>query len=243
MKLNREQKTARNLVLCALLGALVYALLGFPPYTIRGMLDRVERQYLLSDLEPVLVEKSSRRYSNDFFPWHTTYLLARTGDTYVCTSSSRHLLGVWPERYRYLKMNREALCTAIDGTLYVAGSFEEAVSATAEVTLERTTQVYDPETEECETTYGEQRTYAYQGEKVNSQVFSFRYREEGDFRHDYTSLISLASQWYRFYRKGEGGYSILHADVPVKVTLYGGDGEVLETLEQTVDNYEFDSTW
>lgn len=240
MKLNRGQKTARNLVLCILLGALVYALLGFPPYTVRGMLDRVERQYFLSDLEPLLVERKSRRYSSELFPWHTTYVLARTGDTYVCTSSSRHLLGVWPERYRYPKMNREALCTAIDGTLYVAGSFEEAASATAEVTLERTTQVYDPETEESETTYGEQRTYAYQGEKVNSQVFSFRYREEGDFRHDYTSLISLASQWYRFYSKGENGYSIIHVDLPVKVTLYDERGEVLETLGLSADNYEFD---
>ena len=240
MKLNRGQKTARNLALCALLGTLLYALLGFPPYTVQGMLDRVERQYLLSDLEPLVVERKSRRYSSDFFPWHTTYLLAHTGDTYVCTSSSRHLLGVWPERYRYLKMGRGSFCTAIDGTLYVAGAFEDAASATAEVTLERTTQVHDPETEECETTFGEQRTYAYQGEKVNDKVFSFRYREEGDYRHDYTSLTSLASQWYRFYSKGEDGYGIIHVDLPVKVTLYGGDGEVLETLELSADNYEFD---
>ena len=137
-------------------------------------------------------------------------------------------------------MGRGSFCTAIDGTLYVAGAFEDAASATAEVTLERTTQVHDPETEECETTFGEQRTYAYQGEKVNDKVFSFRYREEGDYRHDYTSLTSLASQWYRFYSKGEDGYGIIHVDLPVKVTLYGGDGEVLETLELSADNYEFD---
>lgn len=245
MKWNRGQKTARNLALCALLAALVYAMLGFPPYTVRGMLDRVERVWLLSDLEPLLVERKSFRYSDELFAWHTTYVLARTGDTYVCVSASRHFLEVQPERGRNLKMSRGALCTAIDGNLYVTGSFEAAASAAAEITLERITQVYDPDTEECETTVGERRTYTYQGEKVNDEVFSFRYREEGQNRHDYTSLTSLSSQWYRHYRKGDldGGYGILHADVPVKVTLYGGDGDVLETLELSVDNYEFDSNW
>ena len=79
--MSRGQKTARNLALCALLGALVYTMLGFPPYTVRGMLDRVERLYLLSDLEPVLVEKSSMRYDGDLLSQHTTCLISRTGDT------------------------------------------------------------------------------------------------------------------------------------------------------------------
>lgn len=245
MRLNRGQKTARNLILCGLLGALIYAMLGFPPYTVRGMLDRVERAWLLSDLEPLLVERKSFRYSGDLVPWRTTYVLARTGDTYVCVSASRHFLEVWPERGRNLKMSRGTLCTAIDGNLYVTGSFAGAASAAAEVTLERITQVYDPDTEECETTFGEKRTYTYPGEKVNDGVFRFRYRGEGESRHDYTSLTSLSSQWYRRYQKGDlyGGYGILHADIPVKVTLYGQDGDVLETLELRVDNYEFDSNW
>ena len=88
--MSRGQRTARNLALCALLGALVYTMLGFPPYTVRGMLDRVERLYLLSDLEPVLVEKSSMRYDGDLLAHHTTYLIARTGDTYVSTEFTRH---------------------------------------------------------------------------------------------------------------------------------------------------------
>ena len=44
MRLTRGQKTLRNALLCILLAALVYAMLGFPPYTVRGMLDRVERR-------------------------------------------------------------------------------------------------------------------------------------------------------------------------------------------------------
>ena len=60
-RLNRKQKIVRNLLACGLLGLAVYAMLGFPPYTVRGMLDRVERRYLLSDLEPLLVERSSRK--------------------------------------------------------------------------------------------------------------------------------------------------------------------------------------
>lgn len=245
MKLNRGQKTARNLALCALLGALVYAMLGFPPYTVRGMLDRLEREYFLSDVEPLLVERESYRSSSDLFARHITYVLARSGDTYVCASWCRDFLEVRPQLGRNLEMSRGSLCTALDGNLYVLGSFEEAASAAAEVTLERTTQIFDPETEECETTFGERRTYTYQGEKVNGEVFRFRYREEGEHRWDYVSLTSLASEWYRRYQKGDwdDGYSILHADLPVRVTLYGGDGEVLETLELTVDSYEFSNHW
>ena len=44
MRLTRGQKTLRNALLCILLAALVYAMLGFPPYTVRGMLDRVEEE-------------------------------------------------------------------------------------------------------------------------------------------------------------------------------------------------------
>lgn len=245
MKWNRGQKTVRNLVLCALLGGLVYAMLGFPPYTVRGMLGRAEREYLLSDLEPLLVEKTSFRYTDELIAWHTTYLFAHTGDTYVCASWSRHFLEVQQQRGRALKMSRGSLCTAIDGYLYVLGSFEGAAFAEAEVTVERTTQVYDPDTEECETTFGAKAVYAYPGEKVNGEVFRFRYRGEEDGRYDNASLTSRSSQWYRRYQKGDlyGGYGILHADLPVRVTLYGEDGDVLKTLELAVDNYEFSSIW
>ena len=61
MRLTRGQQTVRNLILCVLLGTLSYTALGFPPYTVQGMLDRVERQYLLSGLEPLLVKRNTLR--------------------------------------------------------------------------------------------------------------------------------------------------------------------------------------
>ena len=101
--MRRGQKTVRNLALCALLGALVYTMLGFPPYTVRGMLDRVERLYLLSDLEPVLVVRDSWRYSNNFLPHHVTHLIARTGTPTSARNlpatawrSGRSTGGTWP---------------------------------------------------------------------------------------------------------------------------------------------------
>ena len=244
MRLTRGQKTLRNALLCILLAALVYAMLGFPPYTVRGMLDRVERRYLLSDLEPVLVVRDSWRYSDDFLPHRVTYLIARTGDTYVSTDFTRHGLEVRPEYRRNLKMSRSALCLGLNGTLYVAGDFGEAASASVEVTAQRTTRTYDPETEEYELTLGEQKTFAYQGKKVNDALFSFDYREEDPDTWGVwgpnTGLEGAAYNWYSVYIKGDksGGGSILHCDLPVKVTLYDEAGGTLDTLELTIDNYE-----
>jgi len=249
MKLNRGQKTVRNLVLCALLWALVYAMLGFPPYTVRGMLARLERQYLLSDLQPVMVERDSRRYSNDLFSHHRTYLIARSGDTYVFADFTRHVLEV-DMGYRWNKIDRNVVCAACNGTLYVAGDFTEAASAVAEVTVQRTTQWYDPDTKERTRTTGERKTFTYQGEKVNDALFSFYYREEGEPDSwgpwgPNTGLEGAAYNWYSGYVRGStgGGRSILHADLPVKVTLYDAGGGVLDTLELTIDNYEIYSTW
>lgn len=249
MKWNRGQRTIRNLTLCALLGALVYTMLGFPPYTVRGMLDRVERQYLLSNLEPVLVERKSLRYSNNFLAHHATYLIARTGDTYVSTDFTRHGLEVQTEYRRGLNMSRGALCTAVDGTLYVAGDFTEAASASVEVTAQRTTRTYDPETGEYKLAAGQRKTFAYQGEKASDALFSFCYREKdvdgwGVWGRK-TGLEEAARDWYSVYYKGasDGSRGILHADLPVRVTLYDETGGTLDTLELSIDNYELYSWW
>ena len=245
----RGRKTLRNLLLCLLLWLAVYAMLGFPPYTVEGMLDRAERRYLLSNLEPVLVKRSERRYSNELFSWHTTYLLARSGDTYLWTNFDRHLLEVSQENWMASpKLCRGALCTALDGTLYIAGPFEDAVSARIEVTTEKVTQVFDPDTEEYQITLKEGRTFTYEGEKVSDALFSCRYRQgERIFwlddripEKDY-DLAAAAHNWYRCYTKGDGdGSSWVHAELPVKVTLYGGDGRVLDVLELSMDTYELD---
>ncbi len=250
MRLNRGQKTARNLALCLLLGLAVYVMLGFPPYTVRGMLDRAERRYLLSDLEPLLVERSYRNYSEEFFGWHDTYLLARSGDTFLYTNYSRHFFQVRPELRRGAKIGRGTFCTAREGTLYVAGNFENVESAVAEVTVEKTTRIMDPETEIFQTTFGERRTFTYQGEKVNGALFSFWYRGEyGGWYYNVPEsgygLEEAAKSWYRGYSTEDtsGGFSWLHVDVPVKVTLYDRSGQVLDTLELSVDTYELSSRW
>lgn len=246
--MNRGQKTLRNLLLSLLLALAVYAMLGFPPYTVRGMLDRTERLCLLSDLEPVLVERRSWKYSNAWFANHDTYLLARTGGTYVFSSFRRCALEVRQGRSREMKVGRDALCAAFDETLYVAGDFADAASASVEVTVERTTLNYDPETEKAEVAIGERKTFVYPGEKRSDEVFSFPYRED-DGVEDWgvwgpvTGLEGAAHNWYRRYVKGQGGSGIIHVDLPVKVTLYGQDGEVLNTLELTIDNYELFQDW
>lgn len=244
--MSRGQKTVRNLLLCALLGALVYAALGFPPYTVRGMLDRVERRYLLSDLDPVLVVRDSWRYSSDVLPHHVTYLIARTGDAYISTDFTRHGLDVRPEYRRNLKLSHNALCLGLNGTLYVAGDFGEAASASVEVTAQRTTRMYDPETEEYELVVRDKKTFSYPGEKVSGALFSFRYREgKGGMASwgawgPYTDLEEAAYNWYSTYYKGasDGSRGILHGDLPVKVMLYDEAGGVLDTLELSISNYE-----
>lgn len=246
---NRKQKIVRNLLVCGLLGLVVYTLLGFPPYTVRGMLARTEREYLLSDLEPVLVERKTRKYSNTVFQWHDTYLLARTGDdTYLCTMYSRRFLQVRAEQRRNLKMEKGALCMALDGTLYVAGPFQNVTAATAEVTAQKTTQYVTQATNTRETVRGETRAFTFQGERAGEALFTFQYRGEDHRSYNVPEseydLENAAEEWYSGYLKdpadeSEGqGREILHADLPVHVTLYGGDGGVLGTLDLTVDNYE-----
>lgn len=248
MRLTRKQKLLRNLLLCLLLGLAVYAMLGFPPYTVRGMLEDVERRYLLSDLELVRVERDQIKYSNELFPWHTTYLMARTGDTWLWTSFSRHLLEVRPDYRGGFKMERGGLCAAHDGTLYIGGDFGDAASAQVEVTVEKITQVLDPDTGDCEITVQEGRTFAYEGERAGDDLFTCRYRE-GEWqvwRHMFDripeeeyGLEEAAESWYRCYIRGGGsGSSWIHADLPVKVTLYDGSGAVLEVLELSIDTYE-----
>ena len=248
-RLNRKQRIVRNLLMCGLLWLAVYAMLGFPPYTVQGMLDRAERRYLLSDLEPLLVERSSRKYSNQFYKNHDTYLLAKSGDTYVYTMYTRSLLRVRPEYGRNLKMGSGALCTARDGILYIAGPFEGVSSATAEVTAEKTLVLYDPDTEERRVVKGpETRTFTLQGEKEGEELLIFRYRNgEPDLFPEQVpeaqqDLEDVSDLWYRIYLGEEedisAGHGLLPMDLPVHVTLYDASGVLLDTLDLTVDTYE-----
>ena len=250
--LNRKQKILRNLLVCGLLGLVVYILLGFPPYTVRGMLARIEREYLLPDLEPILVDRTEYRYSTGFWneTEYNTYLLARAGDdTYLYTMYSRRFLKVRAEYRRNPKMGKGALCTARDGTLYVAGHFGDVASATAEGTAQKTTRYYTQSTDTYEVVRGESRTFTLQGEKAGEEVFAFQYREEGhgwwrDIPESEYDLEDAAREWYNVYVRelvdetDDGSRGVLHADLPVHVTLYGEDGRVLDTLDLALDNYD-----
>lgn len=143
-------------------------------------------------------------------------------------------------------MSRDALCLGLNGTLYVAGDFAGAASASVEVTAQRTTRMYDPETEEYELVVRDKKTFSYPGEKVSGALFSFRYREgKGGMASwgawgPYTNLEEAAYNWYSTYYKGasDGSRGVLHGDLPVKVTLYDEAGGVLDTLELSISNYE-----
>ena len=238
MRLTRGQRIVRNLLVSLLLGVLLYVLLWFPPYTVRGMLGRVERRYLLSDLEPVLVEWRSLRYSNELLPHQFIYLIARSGETYIATEFSRHGLEVQAEWRSLLTMSRNALCMGLD----VAGEFADAASASAEVTAQRTTRMYDPDTEEYELIIGERKTFTYQGGKASDALFAFRLRETG---WDSGGLEEVSREWYsaRVIGDTSGARGILHRDLPVRVTLYDEAGGILDTLELAIDNYELHRSW
>lgn len=248
--MRRKQKIFRNLLGCLLLGACAYALLGFPPYTVRGMCRQMERDYLLQEpLEPIYVLKDSSRYVNDHARY--TYVLARSGNTYISFQYEQNFLQNW-RYYQHIapKMSNGTLCTARDGILYIVGPFEGVSSATAEITAEKTLVLYDPDTEERRMVKGpETWTFTLQGEKEGEELLVFRYRNgEPDLFPEQVpetqqDLEDISDLWYRIYRIGEeedtsAGHGLLHADLPVHVTLYKGFGDFVDTLDLTVDTYE-----
>lgn len=242
MRLNRKQKISRNLLICLLLAACVYALMGFPPYTVKGMCRQMERDLLLTDLEPVYVLRDRKSL------WSSeTFVVAREGETYLSFQYEQNFLQNW--RYYqtiYPKLANGTLCTGRDGTLYLAGTFADAASATAEVTVEKTDLYYAEATDSYQKVTGEKRVFTYQGEKRGDGVFTFRYRSEAhkpawaglpEWQYD---LENAAAEWYSFRLTGQedGSRGVLHADLPVHVTLYDASGGLLDTLDLTVDTYE-----
>ncbi len=248
MSRNRTYRIIRNLLICLLIGAVVYACLGFPPYTVKGMCRQMERDYLLEEpLEPLYSLRENSRYRNDHARY--TFVVARSGDTYLSFQYEQNFLQNW-RYYQHVfpKMSNSVLCTGRNGVLYVAGPFGNAASATAQVTVEKTIMTIDPDTEERQIARGpEKRTFTFQGEKAREDLFLFQYRSgESDLWPEQVpeaerELEDVVDLWYRSYLKGEGdgsGHGWLHDNVPVQVTLYDEAGAPLETLDLTVDTYE-----
>ncbi|MDY5612608.1 hypothetical protein [Dysosmobacter sp.] len=248
MSRNRTDRIIRNLLICVLIGAVFYACLGFPPYTVKGMCRQMERDYLLEEpLEPLYSLRDNSRYTNDHARY--TFVVARSGDTYLSFQYEQNFLQNW-RYYQHVfpQMSNSVLCAGRNGVLYVAGPFGNVASATAQVTVEKTTRIFDPDTGEQWTTRGpDTQTFTFQGEKAGEELFLFRYRS--DEPHLWPELVPRAEReledvvdlWYRSYRKGEEGgasHGWLHDDVPVRVTLYDEAGTALETLNLSVDTYE-----
>ena len=235
MRLNRKQKILRNLLVCLLLALATYAALGFPPYTVEAMCRQVQRDYLLPELEPVYVLKEKHEYSGDWVYRHFTFLIARCRDTYVSFLYDRHLLQNERQYAREVAIGEGALCMARAGTMYVAGDFKDVCSAAAVVRADNGTRYRD---------------FTLQGEKLGEEGFGFDvtggkgesalfFWQEGD--EEEMSLAEIANYWYRRYDSSGNGYGLLHASLPVTVTLYDERGEVMNTLSLSVETYDLHS--
>ena len=250
MRLNRKQKILRNLLLSLLLSLVFYVSLDFPVYTVKGMCHRMTQTYLLEEpLEPLHIVRMRNPYNYTNQSPCYTCVVARSGESYLSFQYVRNFLKSSPDIRVMSKLSNGALCVGWNGMLYVAGPFGEAASATAEVRTEKTLMIFDPDTDTRTVTRGpEQLTFTYQGEKVGEEVFAFQYRGEnhmpawtGRVTESEYDLENVASEWYtgRLVDAGENdGRSLLHADLPVRVTLFDQEGSVLDTLDLTVDTYE-----
>ena len=250
---NRGRKTVRNFLLAFLLAVLLYAALGFPPYTVRGMCLRFQHDYLLEDLEPLYVQHTAREKNLRA----RTLILARSGETYAIFRYSNHSflqnqLDMWvkPEI-------REGGAGMVRGmAIYAAGPFREAASATATVRLEKWEDGVLQRT----------RDFTLEGERLAESAFRFPLGDETGWQsltfwesylriedfpeddqaflqgqemppsgemEDLLGLKSLAELWYR-EESGGNAYSLPDVELPCTVTLYGETGAPLTTLKLTI---------
>ena len=249
---NRGRKTVRNFLLAPLLVLLVYASQGFPPYTVEGMCRRVQHDYLLGELEPLHVRKEWFHYAANKY-MHRTMVLARSGETYTIFRYEDGLLGSQRDWSDLSPVFGEgAISTAWRGNIYAAGPFEKAASATAVIRAEKLPD-----------SGGEAlvREFTLEGERAADQVFVFPY----DMGHSESywealegvpyervdpmllGLREIAELWYRKPDSGSGAssgvYTLIDAELPCTVTLYGESGEVLEVFDLSVTTRGLRSWW
>ena len=232
---NRGRKTVRNFLLAVLPAFLVCASQGFPPYTVRGMCRQVQHDYLLGELEPLYVQRSWWHYAANRYQRYTT-IAARCGETYTIFRYKDGLLGSHLDDWRNPNpaIGEGSVCRAWAGTIYAAGPFEEAASASAAVRVEKTLEVSGR-------VVG--REFVLEGERLTDQVFAFPYETSSQFYGDedkaYGDMIlpELVDLWYR--RPAPGA----NKELPCTVTLYGASGEVLEVFELTVTASGILSLW
>ena len=233
MRLNRKQKIVRNMALCILMVLGIYAAMDFPPYTVDAMCRRMQANNLLPSLELVYVLKEKHSYSGEMFQRRFTYIIGRSGDYFVSFQYDWYLLNNQWDRSREVEIAEGTLCTARNGTMYIAGDFADAAAATAVVRAEKGEKV---------------REFTLEGEKLTDEVFGFDVSagegyfpfQEENVPEDEKSLAALARYWYRT-STGDRGYSLDHAELPVTLILYDESGAVIDTRALTIGTYDLHS--
>lgn|GEM_PF-5420635 len=221
-RLSRKTRIVRNLLLSVLSAAVLYAAMDFPPYTVDAMMDRMRRNYLMPDLEPVYVLEDSHTYSDDHFPGrHYTYIIARSGEDYLAFQYDTHLWSSELFVARSPVLSEGSFCAARIGVLYAAAP-AMANAATATAAVETLTE-----------------TFVLEGERLSGEVFSFPYRNGTG--PDLSTAVDFA--YLENYQSGPNGYSysLEKADIPVTVTLYDDAGRIQDTLSLTVSTYDINS--
>jgi hypothetical protein len=178
------------------------------------MVDRMRRQYLLPNLEPVYVLRDSRRYDSDLLPGrHLTYIIARSGTDYLSFQYDTYLwnsdLRAWDTEF-----SENAFCAARRGMLYAASpAMAQASSAAAVVETKH-------------------ETFTLEGRRLGGEVFGFAY--ETDSGANLKTAVDAAYRTEVQYTPNAYSYTIEDADLPVTVTLYAADGRVIDALHLTV---------
>lgn len=227
---NRRQRVVRNLLLCALLGAAAYVLLGFPPYITGQKLDRLERTYMLEDLEQVCTQTQRHRSDDQWFDrWYTLVIARSPQGDYVTSSWEQSGLkverDVWPEQ-----IGRGGICRVWGDQLYAAADgLRGAVSATMEVETKK-------------------RTLTLEGKRLEDGVFSFSYLSPD---HDYDrfshgqdinpdeeiDLLDAVDLWY-WEESDMFAYTLSSQDLLCTVTARDEAGQILAEVELPLDVME-----
>lgn len=204
----------------------------------------------------------------EFFKRRYTFVIAKTGEEYMDFLYERSTLltsRISPYRY-FLTPQKDSLCAVWKENVYWAGPFQDAASATLTASFRRdfakdlaeTWEAWEaarkagedvsPERPDEPEGPGETVTFTVQGRRLGDEIFAFDYTEGGDpdklwwYRADEigepASLYEAVAAWYWLEHDG-GAFSLLHTDIALTLTLYDGQGNLLDTRESALDTYEF----
>ena len=244
MRRSRLGKCIRNLVLILPLLFLLYAQMEFPPLTVDGMCRQMGRELLMTTPEPVYVVKAGSTWAQN---QKDTFVLARSGGSWISFLYEKNSRRGWERSHRLSpQIGSPSILAAYGGNLYLAGNFPaEAVSVAGVATTQKTTIWYDATGKRSPPEFGEIRTFPLTGKPVADGIFCIPYQDTSRWRYDLEDsdyqLGDAAQLWYTGLLEGttrDDGYSILHADIPIELTLCDAAGTPLDTLFCSMDTYD-----